>query len=404
MRVVISSGHGQKIRGASGYLDEVNEARRVVDEVAKILVAANVPTKTFHDNTSTTQSTNLSTIVNYHNSQQRDLDVSVHFNAYQTTSKAMGTECLYVSQQSLSASMAAAMAKAGSFINRGPKKRTDLYFLNNTNKPAILLEVCFVDSATDANLYREHFNSICLAIAETIAEREIGTVPPEPGEPVPPTPGEPIPPDYSKPTIKRGSKGPYVLQVQTCLNAAPLDSDFGPITDSYVKEFQKQQGLAVDGIVGPMTWGALNYIYEMPPGTAAYPQLTVSGKVSWFGGPKDTGVAPDEGLAFIYKLETAPSLFLDKQPPGTTGLARRLDPAAHYIAIRWDYSVYPKDMLASGQYLAKVRSPKTGRVFLARPADWGPHTRTNRVADISPKLLEDLGLTTDDQVEVTFPA
>ena len=29
--IIISSGHGKYIRGASGYLDEVDEARRVVD-------------------------------------------------------------------------------------------------------------------------------------------------------------------------------------------------------------------------------------------------------------------------------------------------------------------------------------------------------------------------------------
>jgi hypothetical protein len=50
-------------------------------------------------------------------------------------------------------------------LNRGPKKRSDLYFLNNTNEPAILIEVCFVDSSADANLYRTHFRAICGAIA-----------------------------------------------------------------------------------------------------------------------------------------------------------------------------------------------------------------------------------------------
>ena len=35
--VIISSGHGNIVRGASAYLDEVNEARRVVDLVAEKL-------------------------------------------------------------------------------------------------------------------------------------------------------------------------------------------------------------------------------------------------------------------------------------------------------------------------------------------------------------------------------
>jgi len=81
--IVISSGHGKKIRGASGYLDEVDEARRVVEKVATYLRSAGVTTTVFHDDVSTTQSDNLNRIVNFHNAQpSHDLDVSVHFNAY----------------------------------------------------------------------------------------------------------------------------------------------------------------------------------------------------------------------------------------------------------------------------------------------------------------------------------
>ena len=131
--------------------------------------------------------------------------------------------------------------------------------------------------------------------------------------------------------------------------------------------------------------------------------LEAEGRVSWFGGPDDMGVAPDEGLAFIFEVGTAPHLFLAVQPEGTSGLARRLNPNVPYIAMRWDYDQFPKDMLASGKYLALVRSPDTDREFLAWPADWGPHEDTDRVADISLGLMEYLGITTDDIVEVIFP-
>jgi hypothetical protein len=50
--------------------------------------------------------------------------------------------------------------------NRGAKKRSDLYFLNGTDEPSILIEVCFVDSSADSNLYRTHFHAICQAIAD----------------------------------------------------------------------------------------------------------------------------------------------------------------------------------------------------------------------------------------------
>ena len=57
----------------------VDEARLVVDRVAELLRGAGVPVKTFHDNTSRSVDQNLSTIVNYHNAQSRDLDVSARF-------------------------------------------------------------------------------------------------------------------------------------------------------------------------------------------------------------------------------------------------------------------------------------------------------------------------------------
>ena len=49
------------------------------------------------------------------------------------------------------------------------------------------------------------------------------------------------------------------------------------------------------------------------------------GKCSYFGGPEDTGVAADEGLALIADVDDAPQVFLPFQPEGTTGLARRLE-------------------------------------------------------------------------------
>lgn len=314
-RIVISSGHGKYVRGACGILDEVEEARRVVNRVAEQLTELGVSVTVFHDDTSHSQNENLNTIVNFHNAQTRDLDISVHFNAYVETTKAMGTECLYVTQNALAANIATAIADCG-LVNRGAKKRTDLFFLNNTEMPAILIETCFVDSTVDAEVYLQQFDAICEAITGTLA-----------GEAVLPSP-EPEPePDVA---------------------------------------------------------------------------VNLLGKVSWFGGPNDEGVAPDEGLAFIHEVGDAPQLFLDKQPPGTTGLARRLDPDMPYIACRWDYDETPRDMLLNN--LALVRASKTGRSLLAYPADWGPHKDTGRIADISPCLLESLGINTDDEVQVTFPA
>jgi N-acetylmuramoyl-L-alanine amidase len=305
MRIVISSGHGLHVRGASGFIDEVDEARKVVPKVAEYLREQGHEVVEFHDDTSTTQSENLDTIVDFHNSQERDLDVSVHFNAYIPTDGERGTEVLYLTQATLATEVAAAINAAADLINRGAQKRTDLKFLNQTDAPAILLEICFVDAEIDVEKYDENFDNICRAIAQ-------------------------------------------------------VGSDTGAAAAHF------------------------------------------EGKCSWFGGPDDTGVAPDEGLAFIYDIEEAPHLFLDEQPEGTTGLARRLDPKQFYVACRWDYDVTPKSMLADPTIQALVIAK--GQELRAWPADWGPHENTGRAADISPGLMEALDITTDDEVEVIYPA
>ncbi|MEH2565350.1 N-acetylmuramoyl-L-alanine amidase [Bradyrhizobium sp. AZCC 2289] len=308
-RIVISSGHGKYVRGASGVLDEVEEARRVVEHVADELRARDVAIVTYHDDVSTSQNENLNRIVDFHNSRQRDLDVSVHFNAYVETTKPMGTEVLYITQPDLAAQVSAAISWCG-FLNRGAKKQTDLFFLNNTEMPAILIETCFVDSTADAAVYQQQFHAICAAIADLLGGGEIEAAPP----------------------------------------STPVD---------------------------------------------------LAGKVSSFGGPTDEGVAPDEGLAFISDIDQAPQLFLPSQPKGTSGLARRLNPHVHYVACRWDYAQTPQALLLDEQAL--VRAVRSGIAMKAFPADWGPHESTGRIADISPGLMDDLGIKTDDEVQIIFP-
>jgi len=178
--VCISSGHSLKVRGAEGYLDEVDEARRVVDRVAEVLrgrvavatfqvLRGRVVVATFHDNQSTTQDENLKRICDWHNAHTRDLDISVHFNATNPPPKGpVGTEVWYVTQEELAAQLATAIAKSSGLKDRGAKYTDDLYVLNHTEMPAVLIEVCFVDSEADAKIYRAKFEQICQAIAGVI--------------------------------------------------------------------------------------------------------------------------------------------------------------------------------------------------------------------------------------------
>ena len=129
----------------------------------------------------------------------------------------------------------------------------------------------------------------------------------------------------------------------------------------------------------------------------------LQGKISTFGGPKDTSIRADEGLALVdsSNFESLKKYFLREQPPGTTGLARRLDPEHYYIACRWEYATTPKHYL--NKILVEVRNPENGRSAQAKPLDWGPAVWTGRVADLSPGLAKFLELETDDTCSVEIP-
>lgn len=143
-----------------------------------------------------------------------------------------------------------------------------------------------------------------------------------------------------------------------------------------------------------------------PAGNAPQPSAVfrVQGPMSTFGGPRDTGMSPSEGLALFGSDDLQDprhrDLFLPAQPPGTSGLGRRLNPDKYYLACRWNYNVTSRSFLRNT--VATVQSVRTGRVEQARPVDWGPNVSTGRVADLSPGLAAVLGLNTEDVVIVTI--
>jgi peptidoglycan hydrolase-like protein with peptidoglycan-binding domain len=68
----------------------------------------------------------------------------------------------------------------------------------------------------------------------------------------------------SGPTLGLGSTGPDVKRVQRIFVARKelggwedIDGNFGPKTETAVKQFQTAAGLVADGVVGPLTWAAL---------------------------------------------------------------------------------------------------------------------------------------------------
>ena len=295
-QVNISSGHSINCQGAVDIINEVTEAKKVVDRVYDIIKASGKACYKYHD-TSSSSSQNLVNIVNWHNGFKDGVDVSIHFNAYTHTNKAMGTEVCHYSQSALANEVSKNIANAGGFIDRGAKQRTGLYFLKHTNKPAILIEVCFVDSVKDVELYKANFENICQAIAKSLIGQISTSVPATPvnNTPVataPPTPtvSKPTGDDWVRrlqsecnkqgfsnqvvdgiagpntlkgcPLLRIGASGNITKLLQEKLTSLGygtngVDGIFGNGTKNAVIKYQKSKGLSADGIVGQNTWRKL---------------------------------------------------------------------------------------------------------------------------------------------------
>lgn len=68
--------------------------------------------------------------------------------------------------------------------------------------------------------------------------------------------------DDNMPTLRRGSQGDEVADLQMLLNSKygydlEVDGNFGKATEAVVKDFQSKHGLTADGVVGKKTWKTL---------------------------------------------------------------------------------------------------------------------------------------------------
>ncbi|MBO6933999.1 MAG: N-acetylmuramoyl-L-alanine amidase [Deltaproteobacteria bacterium] len=124
----------------------------------------------------------------------------------------------------------------------------------------------------------------------------------------------------------------------------------------------------------------------------------VRGKISWFGSPDDRSI-PTSGTGAITGERVR--YLNDPVDPSAETLAAR--PADYYwIAMRWNYEPRGREFWRNARFV--LTNPATGASVVARAVDWGPHTRTRRVVDVSPQVMSDLGLVTDQDVLVAFAA
>lgn len=151
MKIGINAGHTKlgKGTGANKYLNESVENRKIAYELMGLLADTQhevVPIVFDKSND------NLKEAVALANAEKCDLFVSIHLNA----GGGQGCECYTWKgiKYTQAVNVCNNLNKLG-FKNRGIKDGSHLYVVKNTTMIAILVEVCFVDTKTDVELYKK---------------------------------------------------------------------------------------------------------------------------------------------------------------------------------------------------------------------------------------------------------
>ena len=150
MKIAVDMGHCPKSTGANGYLNELKETRKIGAALIKELQARGH--KVIDVTPADSAAESLSGRAKRANDAGADFFCSIHLNAGGGT----GTE-VYTTSGSAAKDEAVATSKAVAEVlgikNRG-HKTAKFTVLVKSNMPAMLVEVCFVDTAKDAEAYQ----------------------------------------------------------------------------------------------------------------------------------------------------------------------------------------------------------------------------------------------------------
>lgn len=181
--VTSNAGHSQKVEGATnkakGY-EEHDEALKYNNQFITALKSVGAKA-TNTTSEAGTQSAILVEQVKKANavSKAGRLDVSWHFNSAANAS-ATGVEVLYYDQKALAERVSADLAKTLGLRNRGAKQRKDLYFLANTNAPAILIEIAFISNANDMTAAITKRTAAVNTVVKSVTGKTVASTAPKP--------------------------------------------------------------------------------------------------------------------------------------------------------------------------------------------------------------------------------
>lgn len=262
MYIAVDMGHCPKSTGANGYLNELTEDRKIGAALIKELQARGH--KVIDVTPADSAGEWLTGRANRANAAGVDFFVSIHLNAGGGT----GTEVLTTSNsgaKAIAARTSTTVAKALGLRDRGRKDRNNVTVIKATKMPAMLVEVCFVDTKKDAEAYWklgaegvalaiangiDGTNATKTSVATTVVDKVVSVVAEK---------------SASTSSASYDATPDDVREVQTYMNkeynsGLAVDGDFGPKTKAaIVKQVQKLIGTSADGIFGKNSkaaWGS----------------------------------------------------------------------------------------------------------------------------------------------------
>lgn len=178
MKVFLNPGHDRKYDSGACHANgrrEADVAHEVGVLVEQYLTAAGCEVKMCQsDNLAhDTIYEGLPCVTELANNWPADIFVSIHCNAFNT--KASGTESLCYSTNSKGGRLATCIHNQivnsiPDIVNRGVKERTGLIVLRDTNMPAALVEMAFIDNDHDLELLEKYKDEFARAIARGITD------------------------------------------------------------------------------------------------------------------------------------------------------------------------------------------------------------------------------------------
>ena len=178
MKIAITVWHSILKSGlctsANGVVNEYQYCKMLSEFLARILKAAGCtvdviicPEKQFKSKTQE-RTYKLPRI----NGKKYDLVIELHLNNYNGSAK--GTEVLYCSNTGKMYAQRVVNKLGTVFTSRGVKDRPDLYMLNSTDSPAIMIETFFCDNKNDYDIATKvGYEGIAKIIAEGVLNKTI---------------------------------------------------------------------------------------------------------------------------------------------------------------------------------------------------------------------------------------